>query len=67
MHNDHPFTRATEETSFVTAWVIVAYLAYEYAYAFFGLDLAGLAEAAWIFIPLLAILIGFAVFVARFC
>ena len=59
MHNDHPFTRATEETSFVTAWVIVAYLAYEYAYAFFGLDLVGLAEAAWIFIPLLAILIGF--------
>lgn len=59
MHNDHPFTRATEETSFVTAWVIAAYLAYEYAYAFLGLDLAGLAEAAWIFIPLLAILIGF--------
>ena len=59
MNNDHPFTRSTEETSFVTAWVIAAYLAYEYAYAFFGLDLAGLAEAAWIFIPLLAILIGF--------
>lgn len=59
MHNDHPFTRATEETSFVTAWVIAAYLAYEYAYAFLGLDLAGLAEAAWVFIPLLAILIGF--------
>ena len=59
MHNDHPFTRATEETSFVTAWVIAAYLAYEYAYAFLGLDLAGIAEAAWIFIPLLAILIGF--------
>ncbi|MDG1544064.1 MAG: putative manganese transporter [archaeon] len=59
MHNDHPFTRATEETSFVTAWVIAAYLAYEYAYVFLGLDLAGLAEAAWIFIPLLAILIGF--------
>ena len=59
MHNDHSFTRATEETSFVTVWVIVAYLAYEYAYAFFGLDLVGLAEAAWIFIPLLAILIGF--------
>ena len=58
-HKDHPFTRATEETSFVTTWVIAAYLAYEYAFAFFGLDLAGLAEAAWIFIPLLAILIGF--------
>ena len=59
MHHDHPFTRATEETSFVTAWVIAAYLAYEYAYDFLGLDLAGIAEAAWIFIPLLAILIGF--------
>ena len=58
-HKDHPFTRTTEETSFVTLWVVVAYLAYEYAYAFFGLDLAGLAEAAWIFIPLLAILVGF--------
>ena len=59
LSKDHPFTRTTEETSFVTVWVIAAYLAYEYAYAFFGLDLAGLAEAAWIFIPLLAILIGF--------
>ena len=59
VHNDHPFTRATEETSFVTAWVIAAYLAYEYAYAFFGFDLAGLADAAWLFIPLLAILVGF--------
>ena len=59
LSKDHPFTRTTEETSFVTVWVIAAYLAYEYAYAFFGLDLAGLAEAAWIFLPLLAILIGF--------
>ena len=59
VHKDHPFTRTTEETSFVTVWVIAAYLAYEYAYAFFGLDLAGLAEAAWVFIPLLAILVGF--------
>jgi len=56
---DHPFTRTTEETSFVTVWVIAAYLSYEYAYAFFGLNLASLAAAAWIFIPLLAILIGF--------
>ena len=56
---DHPFTRTAEETSFVTVWVIAAYLAYEYAYAFFGLNLASLADAAWIFIPLLAILVGF--------
>ena len=59
VHKDHPFTRATEETSFVTAWVITAYLAYEYAFAFFDLNLASLADAAWIVVPLLAILVGF--------
>ena len=58
-HNDHPFTRSTEETSFVTVWVIAGFLAYEYAYTFFGLDLEVLAEAAWIFLPILAILVGF--------
>lgn len=57
--SDHPFTRSTEESSFVTAWVISAYLAYEYANSFFGLDLAVLTDSALIFIPLLAILIGF--------
>ncbi|MFL2941043.1 MAG: putative manganese transporter [Candidatus Poseidoniales archaeon] len=56
---DHPFTRSTEESSFVTVWVIAGFLAYEYAYAFFGLDLAVLAEAAWIFLPILAVLVGF--------
>ena len=56
---DHPFTRSSEETSFVTVWVIAGFLAYEYAYAFFGLDLEVLAEAAWIFLPILAILVGF--------
>ena len=56
---DHPFTRSNEETSFVTIWVIVGFLAYEYAYAFLGLDLEVLAEAAWIFLPFLAVLVGF--------
>ncbi len=56
---DHPFTRSSEESSFVTVWVIAGFLAYEYAYAFFGLDLAVLAEAAWIFLPILAVLVGF--------
>ena len=56
---DHPFTRSSEETSFVTIWVIAGFLAYEYAYAFLGLDLEVLAEAAWIFLPLLAVLVGF--------
>ena len=56
---DHPFTRSSEETSFVTIWVIAGFLAYEYAYAFFGLDLEVLAEAALIFLTLLAVLVGF--------
>ncbi len=59
MPEDHPFTRTAEETSFVTVWVIVAYLLYEYSYAFLGLDLATMAQAAWVYIPLLAVLIGF--------
>ena len=57
--DDHPFTRSSEETSFVTVWVIAGFLAYEYAYAFFGLDLEVVAEAAWIFLPILAVLVGF--------
>ena len=57
--DDHPFTRSSEETSFVTIWVIAGFLAYEYAYAFFGLDLAVLAEAGWVFLPILAVLVGF--------
>ncbi len=56
---DHPFTRSSEETSFVTVWVIAGFLAYEYSYAFFGLDLELLAEAAWVFLPILAVLVGF--------
>ena len=57
--DDHPFTRSSEETSFVTVWVIAGFLAYEYAYTFFGLDLEVVAEAAWIFLPILAVLVGF--------
>ena len=56
---DHPFTRSSEETSFVTVWVIAGFLAYEYSYAFFGLDLEVLTEAAWFFLPILAVLVGF--------
>ena len=56
---DHPFTRSSEETSFVTVWVIAGFLAYEYSYAFFGLDLEVLAEAAWVLLPILAVLVGF--------
>jgi len=36
---DAPVTRMAEETSFISVWVIGAYLAYEYLAAFGGLDL----------------------------
>ena len=58
-HTDHPFSRSTEETSFVTAWVIVAYLAYEYSNLFLGLNLENMIDIGWIYIPLIAIIIGF--------
>ena len=57
--NDHPFTRSTEETSFVTVWVIVAYLMYEYSFNLFGLDLTSITDANLIYIPIIAIIIGF--------
>ena len=56
---DHPFTRTAEETSFVTVWVVVAFLLYDISRAFLGLDLATIANSAWLYIPLLAVLIGF--------
>ena len=58
-NEDHPFTRSTEEASFVTVWVIAGFLAYEYAYSFFGLDLEVIADAAWLFLPIIAVLVGF--------
>lgn len=56
---DHPLTRMTEETSFISAWVVLAFLLYEYTVAFAGLDLAALFETVAPALPMVAILIGF--------
>lgn len=56
---DTPVTRMAEETSFISVWVIGAYLAYEYLVTFAGLDLQGLFESAAPYLPLIAVLIGF--------
>jgi hypothetical protein len=56
---DAPPTRVAEETSFVSIWVVTAYLAYEYLDAFMGVDLAALAAQAAPIVPLLAIMVGF--------
>jgi hypothetical protein len=56
---NNPLPRMVEETSFITAWVILAFLLFEYLTAFAGLDLQAWFSAAGIMLPLIAILIGF--------
>ncbi|MDB2546696.1 putative manganese transporter [Amylibacter sp.] len=52
-------SRVSEETSFITAWVVLAFLLFEYATNIAGLDLQSWFEAIGILVPLIAILIGF--------
>ena len=57
--SDTPITRAAEETSFITIWVIAAYLFYDYAAEFAGLDLGLWFQTVAPVLPLIAILVGF--------
>ncbi len=56
---DSAVTRMAEETSFISIWVIGAYLAYDYIVAFTGVDLESLFATVAPLLPLIAILIGF--------
>lgn len=56
---DSPLTRMAEETSFISIWVIVAYLAYDYAAVFAGLDIETWFKTIAPLLPLIAIVIGF--------
>ncbi len=56
---DSPLTRMTEETSFITAWVILAFLLFEYLNSFAGLDLEAMFSTVGILLPAIAILVGF--------
>ncbi len=56
---NNPLPRMVEETSFITAWVILAFLLFEYLTAFAGLDLQALFSTVGVALPLVAILIGF--------
>tara|TARA_R110002096_G_scaffold22170_6_gene71539 strand:+ start:11135 stop:12337 length:1203 start_codon:yes stop_codon:yes gene_type:complete len=55
---DNPLSRMVEETTFITAWVILAFLGFEYVTSFAGLDLQAWFSAVGIALPLIAILIG---------
>lgn len=56
---DAPPTRVAEETAFISVWVIAAFLAFEYAVVFGGLDLATWFAAIAPLLPLIGVLIGF--------
>lgn len=56
---DSAVTRMAEETSFISVWVIGAYLAYDYAAAYAGLDIEAWFQSIAPLLPLMAILIGF--------
>ncbi|WP_368186705.1 putative manganese transporter [Aestuariibius sp. HNIBRBA575] len=56
---DSTLTRMTEETSFISIWVIGAYLAYDYLAAYAGLDLETMFQSVAPLLPLIAIVIGF--------
>ena len=60
MTNDHdsPLTRMAEETSFISIWVIAAYLAYDYIVEFGGFDLEALFSTVAPLLPLMGVLIG---------
>ncbi|MEZ5779167.1 MAG: putative manganese transporter [Paracoccaceae bacterium] len=56
---DGPVTRMAEETSFISVWVILAYLAYDYAAAYAGLDLKALFASVAPILPLAGAAVGF--------
>lgn len=56
--DDSPMTRMAEETSFISVWVIAAFLGYEYLALYGGLDLEAAFAVAAPYLPLIAIIIG---------
>ncbi len=58
-HRDSPATRMAEETSFISVWVLGAYLAYDYLVVFAGFDLEAWFTTVAPLLPLIAIVVGF--------
>ncbi len=55
---DPAVTRMAEETAFISVWVIGAFLAYDYAVAYGGLDLEMWFKGVAPLLPLMGVLIG---------
>ncbi len=58
-HKDTPVTRMSVETSFISVWVIGAYLLYEYMVAFTPIDLNEVFQIVTPLLPLAGVLVGF--------
>ncbi len=54
----HPLQKAAQDTNFVSAWVIVAFLAFELSTAFAGFDLAALFSGWGVWMPLVGLMVG---------
>ena len=59
MPGDPIAPRVVGDTTFVTSWVVMAFLVYEMAVSFAGLDVGAMFGSWLILVPLVAILIGF--------
>jgi len=58
-HRDSPATRMAEETSFISVWVLGAYLAYEYLVKYAGFDVEAWFTTVAPLLPLIAVVVGF--------
>lgn len=56
---DSPPTRMAEETSFISVWVIAAFLVYEYLVVFGGLNLEAFFGTVAPLLPLVGVVVGF--------
>ncbi|PKG40466.1 putative manganese transporter [Psychromonas sp. Urea-02u-13] len=54
----HPLQKAAQDTNFVTAWVIVAFLVFELSTALAGINLADLFSGWGVWMPLVGLSVG---------
>ncbi|WED23455.1 putative manganese transporter [Vibrio sp. JC009] len=54
----HPLQKTAQDTNFVTAWVVMAFLIFELVTTFAGIDLAALFSHWGIWLPMVGIAIG---------
>lgn len=56
--DSHPIQKAAQDTNFVSAWVIIAFIAFEFTTYFSGLDVAASLSDWGMWMPLVGLMIG---------